>query len=246
MESLSGHYIVCGFSRIGRQIASEFQAEGVSFVTIELEPESARLAQQMGYVVLQGDATLDETLLTAGIERAACLIAALPKDADNLYVLLSAKALQPEIRVIARASTPEAMQKLERAGASAVVSPYITAGKHIAASALRPQVVDFIDGILAGANQEFYMEEIRLDPNVCPWIGQTLRDVKPRAKTGALIVAIRRADGTLMGGPTEGTELRAGDLLICMGTGEQLRQLNQLLEPIRLGPGARLKRSKLR
>lgn len=236
MESVSEHYIVCGFSRIGRQIAAEFQAEGIPFVTIELEPESLKLAQNLGYMTVYGDATSDETLLAARIDRAICLVAALPKDAENLYIVLSAKTLNPEIRVIARASSQDAMQKLERAGADAVVSPYITGGKHMAAAALRPQVVDFVDGILTGSNRELYMEEFRLDEAVCPCVGQTLGEVKPRAKTGALVVALRRTDGTLIGGPAPETELREGDLLICMGTSEQLRQLNQIWEPIHSRP----------
>jgi len=233
MESLSGHYIICGFGRTGRQIASEFQAEGVPFVAVDLETESIQAAQQLGYIAVQGDATLDETLLKVRIDRAVCLVAALASDAQNLYTLLSAKTLNPQIRAIARASTQEALQKLQRAGADAVISPYITGGKRMAAAALRPQVMDFVDGILTGADREFYMEEFRLDPDVCPCVGQTLREARLRSQTGALVLAIRRVDGTLIGGPTADTELMPGDLLICMGTAEQLRSLNQILSPIR-------------
>jgi len=233
MESLSGHYIICGFGRTGRQIASEFQAEGVPFVAVDLETESIQAAQQLGYIAVQGDATLDETLLKVRIDRAVCLVAALASDAQNLYTLLSAKTLNPQIRAIARASTQEALQKLQRAGADAVISPYITGGKRMAAAALRPQVMDFVDGILTGADRELYMEEFRLDPDVCPCVGQTLREARLRSQTGALVLAIRRVDGTLIGGPTANTELMPGDLLICMGTAEQLRTLNQILSPIR-------------
>jgi voltage-gated potassium channel len=233
MESLSGHYILCGFGRTGRQIASEFQEEGVPFVTVDLDVESVQTAQQLGYTAIQGDATLDETLMKVKIERAVCLVAALPSDAENLYTVLSAKTLNPQIRAIARASTQEALQKLERAGADAVVSPYITGGKRMAAAALRPQVMDFVDGILTGTGRELYMEEFRLDPSICPCIGQTLREARLRSQTGALVLAIRRTDGTLIGGPTADTKLMSGDLLICMGTAEQLRNLNQILGPIR-------------
>ena len=232
MELLSGHYILCGFGRTGRQIALEFQAEGVPFITVDLDNTSIEAARQLGYTALQGDATLDETLLKVKIDRAVCLVAALPSDAENLYTVLSAKTLNPQIRAIARASTQEALQKLQRAGADAVISPYITGGKRMAAAALRPQVLDFVDGILTGADREFYMEEIRLDPSICPCVGRTLREAKLRSQTGALILAIRRDDGTLIGGPTADTKLMAGDLLICMGTAEQLRNLNQILGPI--------------
>ena len=233
MESLSGHYILCGFGRTGRQIASEFKAEGVSFVVVDVDATSIESARQLGYMAIQGDATLDETLIDLRIERAVCLVAALTSDAENLYTVLSAKTLNPQIRAIARASTQEALKKLQRAGADAVVSPYITGGKRMAAAALRPQVMDFVDGILTGTDRELYLEEVRLDPAICPCIGQTLREARLRSQTGALILAIRRVDGTLIGGPTADTALMAGDLLICMGTAEQLRQINQILGPIR-------------
>lgn len=232
MESLSGHYIICGFGRTGRQIASEFQAEGVSFVIVDVDSASIETARQLGYTAFQADATLDETLINLRISQAECLVAALTSDAENLYTLLSAKTLNPQIRAIARASTQEALKKLQRAGADAVVSPYITGGKRMAAAALRPQVMDFVDGILTGADRELYLEEVRLDPAICPCVGQTLRSARLRSQTGALILAIRRADGTLIGGPTADTQLMAGDLLICMGTAEQLRQINQILGPI--------------
>jgi voltage-gated potassium channel len=232
MESLSEHYILCGFSRTGRQIAKEFRAEGVPFVIIDSEIESVRKAQDEGFILYQGDATLDETLYKVGIERAVCIVAALPSDAENLYTVLSAKTLNPHIRAIARASTEEAVQKLQRGGADAVISPYITGGKRMAAAALRPQVMDFVDGILTGADRQLYMEEVLLDPAICPYLGETLQKARLRSQTGALVLAIRRTDGTLIGGPTGDTVLMPGDLLICMGTAEQLRSLNQILGPI--------------
>jgi len=232
MDALSQHYIICGFGRMGRQTAAEFQAEGIPFVAVDSDPEVVQETQQLGYVAVQGDATLDATLHNVGIDRAICLVAALPSDAENLYTVLSAKTLNPQIRAIARASTEEALQKLQRAGADAVVSPYITGGRRLAAAALRPQVMDFVDGILSGTGRALYMEEFRISPDTFTHIGQTLREAKLRSRTGALVLAIRRADGNLIGGPTADTQLQSGDVLICMGTAEQLRQLNQLLSPI--------------
>lgn len=233
MESLSEHFIICGFSRTGRQIAAEFQAEGVPFVVIDSNVESVQQAQVKGFMVYQGDATLDETLFKVGIDKSICIVAALPSDAENLYTVLSAKTLNPSIRAIARASTEEALQKLQRAGADAVISPYITGGKRMAAAALRPQVMDFVDGIISGADRQLYMEEFLLDPISCSFVGQTLGQAQLRAQTGALLLAIRRASGELIGGPTANTVFMPGDVLIAMGTAEQLRSLNQLLEPIR-------------
>ncbi|MEH1934927.1 MAG: potassium channel protein [Nostoc sp.] len=232
MESLSDHYIICGFSRTGRQIAKEFKAEDVLFVVIDSEMESVQRAQTEGYTAYQGDATLDETLLKVGIERATCIVAALPSDAENLYIVLSAKTLNSGIRAIARASTEEALQKLQRGGADEVISPYITGGKRMAAAALRPQVLDFVDGILTGTDRQLYMEEFLLDPAFCPFVGQSLQKARLRSQTGALVLAIRRLDGTLIGGPTGDTVLMPGDRLIGMGTAEQLRSLNQILGPI--------------
>ena len=229
LDSLNSHYILCGFGRTGRQIALEFEAEGISFVVIDSDPDSVKEAQELNCVVLQGDATLDETLLTAKIEQAVCLVAALPSDAENLYTVLSAKTLNPHIRAIARASSEEAIQKLQRGGADAVVSPYITGGRRMATAALRPEVMHFVDGMITGKNRSFYLEEFLIDPQICPFLGQSLQETNLRSQTGALVLAIRRYDGTLLGGPTGDTLLQAGDLLICMGTASQLRRLHHIL-----------------
>ncbi len=232
IETLAEHNIVCGFGRTGHQVAREFYSEGFPFVVIDSRSEKVEQAKQLGYIAMQGDATLDDSLLGGKIEKAVCLVAALSSDAENLYTVLSAKTLNPRIRAIARASTEEAVQKLQRAGADAVVSPYITGGRRLAAAALRPQVLDFVDGILTGTDRSFYMEEFLIDPQICPCVGQTLSEARLRSQSGALVLAIRRVDGTLIGGPTGETRLMGGDSLICMGTAEQLRQLNRILGPI--------------
>ncbi len=232
IDALTNHYILCGFGRTGRQIALEFAAEDIPFIVVDSDADSITQAQQLGYPVLQGDATLDESLQLAGIERAACIVVALRSDAENLYTVLSAKALSPRIRAITRANTEEAIQKLRRAGADAVVSPYITGGRRLAAAALRPQVMDFVDGIITGTNRSLYLEEFLLTHDICPLIDRTLSEANLRAQSGALVLAIRRQDGTLIGGPMGDTRLLDGDLLICMGTTEQLHRLNQLLGTI--------------
>lgn len=233
IEQLNQHYILCGYGRMGHQIALEFEAEGLPFMIVESQLENAEAAQQHGYIAIQGDATLDECLLQAGINRAACLVAALPSDAENLYTILSAKTLNPNIRAIARASSQEAIQKLKRAGADAVVSPYVTGGRRLAAAAIRPRVMDFVDGMITGTNRSFFLDEFLLDGRVCPCVGRTLREAMLRSQTGALVLAIRRADGTLIGGPSGDTLLLDGDLLICMGTAEQLHALNRMLIAVR-------------
>lgn len=231
VESLTEHFIICGYGRIGRQIATEFAAEGTVFVIVDASSEQVKIAQTEGHNAVQADATLDETLIKTGVARAACLVAALPSDAENLYIILSAKSLNPGIRAIARASNEEAVQKLQRAGADKVISPYITGAKRMAAAALRPQVMDFMDGIVA-SDRSFYMEEFLIDPQTCPVAGLSLREARLRSQSGSLVLAVRRQDGTLIVGPTGETIIMAQDMLICMGTADQLRVLNQILDPI--------------
>ena len=240
IESLDRHYVVCGFGRTGRHVAREFFAEGIPFIIIDDNLEEVEEIKQLGYTVILGDATLDETLVRAKIDRATCLVTALPSDAENLYTVLSAKTLNPRIRAIARASNEEAVQKLQRAGADAVVSPYITGGKRLAAAALRPQVMDFVDGIITGSNRSYYLEEFLIDSQDCPYVGKSLREAKLRSQTGALVLAIRRFDGNLIAGPTGETLILEQDALICMGTAEQLRDLNKILGPINPNAALRL------
>lgn len=244
IESLDRHYVVCGFGRTGRHVAREFFAEGIPFVIIDDNLEEVEEIKQLGYTVILGDATLDETLVRAKIDRATCLVTALPSDAENLYTVLSAKTLNPRIRAIARASNEEAVQKLQRAGADAVVSPYITGGKRLAAAALRPQVMDFVDGIITGSNRSYYLEEFLIDSEDCPYVGKSLREAKLRSQSGALVLAIRRFDGNLIAGPTGETLILEQDALICMGTAEQLRDLNKILGPINPNTALRLPKNK--
>ncbi|WP_261891523.1 potassium channel family protein [Acaryochloris marina] len=232
MQELSQHYILCGFGRTGRQIAEEFSLQKIPFVVVDNDEEVVQQAQQLGFMAVQGDATKDNILHLLKIESAVCLITALTSDAENLYTVLSARTLNPDIRIIARASSEDAIQKLQRVGSDSVISPYITGGKRMAAAALRPQVMDFVDGIFAGGDQTYYMEEFFLDPQVSSQIGQTLEESQLRSLTGVLIVAIRRDHGEMIIGPTAEIRLEAGDFLICLGTAEQLQTMNRTLCPI--------------
>jgi voltage-gated potassium channel len=232
IKSLRNHYILCGYGRAGRQVAYEFAAERIPFIVVDSQPEALLAAKERGYLTFLGDATLDQTLIEVGIHTAICIVAAMPSDADNLYTVLSAKALKPDLRTIARGNSEEAVVKMQRAGADAVISPYITGGKRLAAAAMRPQVMDFVDGIVTGSDRSFYMEEVVIETGNCPYVGQTLRETNLRSQSSAMIIAIRRADGELIPGPRGDTQLLAGDIVTCMGTPEQLRTLIKSLIPI--------------
>ncbi|MGB7416191.1 MAG: NAD-binding protein [Thermosynechococcaceae cyanobacterium] len=224
---LSNHYILCGFGRTGRQVVLSLKAEQKEVLVIDTNPAVVERAQSLGCPALLGRATLDETLKQAGVEQACCVIAALPSDAENLYTVLSAKTLNPEVRVVVRANTEEATEKLTQVGADAVVSPYMAVGKRMAFAALRPQVLNFMDVALEGNNPTIYIEEILLTDEFDE--GQTLGGMEVRSQTGASILAICRTDGTLITGPTGSTALQAKDLLICLGTDGQLQALNRRL-----------------
>lgn len=232
INTLDQHYIVCGFGRIGYQVALEFAAENIPFVVIDRAETEIERAMNLGYPAIQGDAGLDSTLTLAGIERAQCLVITLASDPDNLYILLSAKTLNAQIRTIARATHEEAVHKLQRAGADTVISPYVTGAKRMAAAALRPQIINFLDGILTSSDRSFYLEEFQVLPQTCPYVGQTVNLADLITQSGSLILAIGRKDGSLLKSPSGSIHLLEGDTFICLGTPEQLRSLNQLLIPL--------------
>ena len=232
IDKLDRHYIICGFGRTGYQVALEFTSEQIPFLVIDTEEQRIAEALDCGYPAIAADATLDSTLMQAGIERSVCVVVTLPSDAENLYILLSAKTLNPNLRIIARANSEEGIQKLQRAGADTVISPYVTGAKRMAAAALRPQVIDFLDGILTGSDRSFFLEEFQVQPETCPYVDQDLEISTLQSTSGAMILAIGCKDGSLVTSPSGVIRLRAGDTLICLGSPDQLRRLNQYLIPL--------------
>jgi len=234
LSKIENHFIVCGYGRIGQQVCQDFVAEGAAFVILEKDLDLVRKAEQDGFLALPGDASSDEMLLEAGVVRARCVLTALPSDAENLFVVLSAKILNPKILTIARASSDEGALKLARVGADKVVSPYVTGAKRMAALALRPQIIDLMEIVSIGGSQA-YIEELLLpkvtQESTCPYLYKSLKDAELRSKSGALVLAIRRDSGAFVSNPTADTLLEPGDLLVCMGTGEQLRKLAQIILP---------------
>jgi voltage-gated potassium channel len=219
---MGNHVIVCGWGRVGRAITQYVARAGEEIVVVDRDPERARTIGQ--HPVVQGDATDDQVLLDAGIERARVLVSALTTDADNLFVTLSGRSLRPDLFIVARARGDESEAKLLRAGADRVVNPQSIGGKRMAAFVLQPHVAEFLDVVMHDGTLEFRLEELAVAQG-SPLAGVSLRDAHIRDQTGALILAMRRSDGTFTTNPPPETELRAGEILIAIGTESQLQAL---------------------
>jgi voltage-gated potassium channel len=230
IERLTDHYIICGYGRVGRRAAIEFQHAGVDFVVLDLNPTAVEAAREHGALFVAGTGTEDADLRKAGLERAKGLIVSADSDADNLYITLSARDARPDLLIVARASDEDAARKLRLAGADRVVLPYSTAGKEMANLVLRPQVAAFLDIVSSGGGPELLFEEIAVTDASAP-AGKSIRDAGVRHETGAMIVALRKSDGTFDATPTGDAVLEAGDVLIAAGTPEELRRLEELFGP---------------
>ena len=220
---MAGHVIVCGFGRVGRNLAQYLTGAGEDVVVIETDPERAAAAEGAGNVV-RGDATVDEVLKEAGIERARVLVTALTTDAANLFVTLTARSLSAELFIVARARVESSEAKLTQAGADRVVNPQGIGGARMAAFVLQPHVAEFLDVVMHDGSLEFRLEEVPL-PTGSPLAGHSLRDAHIRDSTGALILALRDAGGAFATNPPPETVLEAGQILIAIGTEGQLKAL---------------------
>ena len=231
IRRMKNHVIICGYGRTGKEIADQLKSEKISTLIIEIDSSRKTEAEEKGYNVLLADATMDETLLLAGIKNCRSLVVSLPSDASNLYVVLSAKALNDTCRLIARAANEEAANKLKLAGADAVVSPYVAAGRTMAASALRPIAVDFID-LLAGSDCE--IEEFKLTENI-----DKIENFKSHkeyvfdyAKRGEALLLATKVSGQLMGNPKDNVSISPGMILIFLGSQEQLNRIRVHLKEV--------------
>jgi len=230
IQALRDHYIICGFGRVGRRVAEEFRHEGAPFVVLDFSPDAKAAAEEENVLFLEGNGTDDEDLRSAGLERARGLIAASDDDADNLYITLSARAANPNLLIVARASNEDASKKLRLAGADRIVQPYQAAGRVMANLMLRPQVTAFVDVVTSASGSDLRFEEIEVTA-ACGQGGKSIRDLDVRKETGALIVALRKRDGTFDTTPTPEAVLEVGDVLIAAGTEEELRALENLFAP---------------
>jgi len=223
IASLKRHVILCGYGKVGHEVARVFESEGTPFIIIEMDQETVSKAIDNGYLCIQGNATSDDVLKEAGIERARALVAALGSDADNLYMTLSAKEMRPDLFIVARASTEESEPKLLRAGADRIMSPYRIGGRHMAMLTLRPLVVDFVDTTMLSRGRELVLENIKVSSG-SPVEGKTVKEGS-QCCGGAAILAVRKKDGRLLTNPAQDTLLDLEDELVIIGTRNQLRTL---------------------
>mgnify|MGYP005838985951 CR=1 FL=1 len=226
IKELKDHYIICGYGRMGKIICRELRNRRIKYVVVEKNPD-VNIPEQEDMLLLKGDATSDELLRQAGIERAKGLISVLPTDAENLYVVLSARELNPNLFIVARAGEEGSEHKLIRAGADRVVSPYHIGGLRIAHTVIKPAVVDFIEFATRSGNIDLQMEEITVKDG-SRIAGMTLDECGIGRDLGIIIVAIQRSGGEMKFNPTFRTTIKPGDVLIALGEASRLKRLEEM------------------
>jgi voltage-gated potassium channel len=224
---LQDHFIVCGFGRVGRNASYEFQRANVPFLVIDRDEQRVAKAESSGMLAIVADATRDDSLRQAGVLRARGLIAALPSDAENLFIILSARTLNPKLTVVTRASEEEAEEKLRRAGADTVFTPYAMTGRQLADSLLRPHVVEFLDFGRSNIGPKVTMEQVCVTTNA--ELTKTFGQLLELRRSGVIVLAIRRPGGETTFNPPPEFEISAGDVLIVMGERSNLQKLEQIL-----------------
>jgi voltage-gated potassium channel len=222
---MTNHVVVCGWGRVGREVASFLSRSGRDIVVVDRDAERV---SGIPYPFVVGDVTEDSTLFEAGIDRAGALVAALDTDADNLFVTVASRSIRPDVQIIARARNESSGPKLRRAGADRVVNPQQLGGDRMAAFVTQPHVVDFVDVVMHDGTLEFRLEELAVLRS-SQLAGNTLRSAHLRDQTGALVLAIRRPDGSFITNPSPEVVIQTGDVLIGVGTAEQLKSLGQFV-----------------
>lgn len=225
IERLEGHVIICGYGRMGAQVASQLQAEGVPFVAVDMEEGPLHDLEEHGVLFVVGDATEDGVLLDAGLMRARALVASLASDANNVYVTLTARGLCPKLRIITRAEQASAEAKLRRAGADDVISPQLIGANKIAHMLCKPHVVELVDMAAKGVDIEIAQYEVAGESQL---VGKPLRDSGIRERAGMMVVAIKRADNRQIFSPGPEEQIQTGDRLILLGRGGLSERLDGL------------------
>ncbi|MBM3772353.1 MAG: potassium channel protein [Acidimicrobiia bacterium] len=224
LETLQDHYIICGYGRIGSTIARQFVRERVPFVIVERDAPRYQSALDDGFLAIDADASREDVLRRAGIDRARGLIAVVGTDAENVYTVLSARSLAPGLVIVGRAETEDAVHKLKRAGASRVVSPYQIGAVQIAHTALRPSVVDFVELATSSENLELAIEEIPVS-SASGLANRSILEVNLRQRYDVIVVGIQREGGRMEFNPEPDTPIRSGDTLVVLGRPHSLKRL---------------------
>ena len=228
IQRMKDHYIVCGFGRVGRSAAHELKRSGVPFLVIEKNVQRVEHATEADMLAMAADATSDESLREAGVTRARGFISALSTDAENVFVILSAKTLNPKLTVVTRAAEEGADEKLKRAGADIVLSPYRMAGQRLAQALVRPQVAQFMDFAAQGIGLDVNIEQFRVGAASLAGIA-TVGDLLAHRELGVIVLAVRNAAGTLLFNPPAETPIAVGDFVIAMGKQPELRNVESVL-----------------
>jgi voltage-gated potassium channel len=229
LRKIKDHYIVCGYGRVGRQVCKEFRQRRVPFVVVEKDPALVEEFTCEGVIYLLGDSTEDHTLIEAGIEQAKGLVLTIASEADNVFVALTARQLNPNLFITARADSPSAERKIYRAGANKVVSPYIIGGNRMAIATLQPYVGDFLRLGELDKDTGLTIEEIQVDPG-SSIAGKTLRDSALREETGFNLIGIKKASQKVLFNPPPDTMIHPGDILIIFGESRKLEMLDRSKE----------------
>jgi len=223
IDALRNHYILCGFGRVGEEIGGEFKDRGIPFVVVEANPEAIGRARQRNFLLIEGDASIDAILVEAGIEHARGLLAASDSDSGNTYITLTAKAMNPKVIVVARAGQPGNLERMRRAGADRVISPYKIGGRRMALSALQPLVLDFIDTLTGGRPEQSIIAEFIATPESC-LAGCTLEQAVT-GRANAVVLAIQRPKGDIVVGPPNSAVVGPDDRLIVLGREADMQAL---------------------
>lgn len=229
IDKLKDHYIVCGYGRVGRGASEELRRDGAPFVIVDRNEDRVERAIRNGMLAVEADVTRDETLRDLGIGRARGLIASLASDADNLFLILSAKSLNPQLQIASRVSEQEAEQKMRRAGADFVFVPYSHTGYRMAQALLRPHVFQFIDFTTQNMGLDVCIEQVQVGPE-SGFASKSLDELKLPSELGVIVLAIKKDDGEMQFNPPAEAQLARGDYLIVMGEAENLRKLEKKLE----------------
>ena len=224
LAELSQHFIVCGYGRVGRNVVTELQSEQLPFVVIEPQPEKVATVQASGALAVQGDAAVEGVLRQAGIERARGLVACAKTDADNVFIVLTARSLRPDLIIVARADVEESEAKLRRAGASRVILPYHITGRRMVTMLVRPDVADFLDEVSHTSGLELVLEQIQIAPT-SPLAGLALAVAQARHDFDVTVLACKHADGQWNTRPHSETVVQPGCQLIALGTLPNLQKL---------------------